>query len=147
VLLITVWLLVPETPVRDAARPDWAGGVLLMAGLLSALLAISEGNTWGWSSARVVVLFAGSAVLFGAFASVERSSRAPLVDMQLFAQRPAWSANLVAFAMGFALFIAGVTVPQIAALLESTGYGFGLTIAQTGMLLMPGALAIVLGGW
>jgi MFS family permease len=146
-LFLMVWLLVPETPVRDAARPDWRGGLLLTAGLLCLLLAISESNSWGWSSARVVALVAGSAVLLAVFVVVERSVATPLVDMRLMAQRPAWGANLVAFAMGFSLFIAGVIVPQIAAMPESSGYGFGLTFAQTGLVLLPGALAIVLGGW
>ena len=67
--------------------------------------------------------------------------------MQLMARRPAWSANLVAFAMGFTLFIAGVVVPQIAHLPAASGYGLGLTFAETGLVLLPGALAIVVGGW
>ena len=146
-LLLAVWLLIPETPVRDAVRPDWAGGLLLSAALLAALLAISQGNNWGWSSRLIVGLFVASAVALAAFVAVERAISAPLVDMRLMARRPAWSANLVAFAMGFALFIAGVIVPQIATLPEASSYGFGLTIAQTGVVLLPGALAIVLGGW
>lgn len=142
-----VWLLVPETPVRDATRPDWRGGLLLTSGLLCLLLAISEGNSWGWGSARVVALVAGSFLLLAVFVAVERSVAEPLVDMRLMAQRPTWGANLVALAMGFSLFIAGVIVPQLAATPESSGYGFGLTFAETGLLMVPGALAIVLGGW
>lgn len=146
-LLLAVTLLVPETPLRDSARPDWAGSLLLSGALLAALLAISEGNDWGWGYAPTVVLFAFSGLLLGAFVVVERSKAAPLIDMRIMARRSVWSANLVAFAMGFALFIASVIVPQIATLPESSGYGFGLTYAQTGLVLLPGALAIVLGGW
>jgi MFS family permease len=40
-----------------------------------------------------------------------------------------------------------VIVPQIATLPEASGYGFGLTITQTGMILVPGALALVVGAW
>lgn len=29
----------------------------------------------------------------------------------------------------------------------ATGYGFGLTFAQSGLVLLPGAIAIVVGGW
>ena len=85
--------------------------------------------------------------LFAGFVVVERAASAPLVDMQLLARRPAWSANLVSFAMGFALFISGVVVPQIARLPPASGYGLGLTFAETGLVLLPGALAIVVGGW
>jgi MFS family permease len=146
-LLVAVWAFVPETPVREGTRPDWLGGLLLTSALLSALLAISEGNSWGWDSAVVLLLSASSAVMLITFVLVERSVAAPLLDMRLMSQRAAWSANFVAFAMGFALFIAGVVVPQIAALPEASGYGFGMTFAQIGLLLTPGAFAIVLGGW
>jgi len=146
-LLLAVWLFVPETPVRSPSQPDWAGAALLATALFTALLAISQGNAWGWTSARIVLLLVASAVSFAAFVFAERAASAPLVDVRLVARRPAWSANVVAFAMGFALFIAGVVIPQIATLPEASGYGFGLTITQTGLLLMPGALAIVAGGW
>ena len=146
-LILMVWRLVPETATRDTARPDWWGGLLLALGLLSLLLAISQGNRWGWSSVRVVLLVTSAAVLLAVFVVVERRAAAPLVDMRLMAQRPTWSANLAAFAMGFSLCIAGVIVPQIATLPESSGYGFGLTFTQTGLVLFPGAVAILLGGW
>lgn len=146
-LILAVAVFVPETAVRSPSRPDWAGAVLLATALSSVLLAISEGNTWGWASWPVVLLFVTSAAAFGAFGVAERSASAPLVDLRMMARRPAWSATVVAFAMGFSLFIAGVVIPQIATLPEASGYGFGLTITQTGLLLVPGALAIVVGGW
>ena len=146
-LLVAGFLFVPESPVRDATRPDWWGGASLSAGLLALLLAISEGNTWGWNSPAIIVLLVAAGALFVSFAVVERATSAPLVDVGLMARRPVWSANLAAFAMGFALFIAGVVIPQIATQQVASGYGFGLTIAQTGLILMPGALAIVAGGW
>jgi MFS family permease len=147
VLLLGLWALVPETPVRDCGRPDWPGGLVLTGSLLALLLAISEGNDWGWSSGRVLTLFVVSAALSAVFVAVERRRRAPLVDMRLMARRSVWSANAVAFAMGFALFIAWLVVPQIGALPTASGYGFGLTYAQIGLVLLPGALAIVVGGW
>ena len=146
-LLVAVAAFVPESPRRAAPRPDWAGGLLLTAALLALLLAISQGNTWGWDSVRIVALIALSAALFAGFVLVERATAAPVVDMQLLAQRPAWSANLVAFAMGFAVFIAGVVVPQIARLPVASGYGLGLTFTETGLVLLPGALAAIVGGW
>ena len=115
-LFLAVAAFVPESTLRDSPRPDWAGGLLLTTALLSLLLAISQGNTWGWGSAAVVTLIVLSAALLAGFVLVERAASAPLVDMRLLAQRSAWSANLVSFAMGFAVFIAGVVVPQIARL-------------------------------
>src|SRR5919206_168511 len=57
------WRFVPESPVRVSARIDWLGGALMSVALLALLLAVSEGNAWGWTSGRVLGLFAAAAVL------------------------------------------------------------------------------------
>jgi MFS family permease len=147
VLFAGVVLLVPETPRATSTRPDWIGSFLLVGALVSFLLAVSKANTWGWSSTRVVILIVAAVVVLITFIAYERSAAEPLLDMHLLSRRPAWSANLVAFAMGFALFIAGIVVPQIATLPSVSGDGLGLTYTQTGLVLLPGALAIIVGGW
>ena len=147
VLAPLIWLAVPESPVRDRVRPDWAGGALLAGGLLAALLAISKGNAWGWSSARVVGLFAASGILIAVFGLVELRIRHPLVDVRAMAERALWSASVAAFSVSFAFYVYALVVPQIAALPAASGYGLGLTITETGLLVVPGALATVLGGW
>ena len=38
-------------------------------------------------------------------------------------------------------------MPQIARLPTASGYGLGLTFAETGLVLLPGALGIMVGGW
>ena len=60
---LATWRWVPESPVRVRARIDWVGGVLLSLTLIALLLPISEGNAWGWTSGRVLGLFAATAVL------------------------------------------------------------------------------------
>lgn len=147
VLLAAVWLFVPETRRKAGARPDWLGSTFLGTALFAALLAISEGNNWGWSSLRVIGLFVAAGALLAAFVVVERSTPAPMIDLRLLARRQVWSADLTAFAMGFALFIAGVVTPQVVTLPPVTGFGLGLSYTETGLLLTPGALAIVAGGW
>src|SRR3954470_20883957 len=52
------WRYVPESPVRVEARVDVGGAVLLSFALLALLLGVSEGNSWGWTSARILGLFA-----------------------------------------------------------------------------------------
>jgi MFS family permease len=146
-LLVAVWRLVPESPGRAPGRIDWVGSLLAAAGLLAALLAVTQANAWGWTSAPVLALFAASAALLAGFVAFERSSPAPLIDVGSLRSRPVWSAVVVAFALGFALLIAAVVIPQLAAVPASTGYGLGLTATETGLALVPGALAIVLGGW
>src|SRR5438034_153062 len=60
---VAAQLVIPESPIRAPGRIDWAGAALLTAWLVTLLVGVSEGPTWGWGSARVLGLFAVSAVL------------------------------------------------------------------------------------
>lgn len=139
--------LVPESPVRTRVPLDLGGACLLALGLLAALLGISKGNDWGWSSARVVGLFAVSVVVLAGFVLVERRVRKPLVDLRLVATRPFADANLCACLFGYSFFLAVFLVPLIAAAPKDTGYGLGLETTEIGLLLLPTGVASALGGW
>jgi MFS family permease len=145
-LMVAVFALVPESPVRARVPVDFAGAVLLAGGLVALLLAISKGNDWDWTSARIIGLFAASAALIAGFVGVERRVREPLVDLRLIATRPFLNANVCAFAVGF-LFLVVVFVPQLAATPEATGYGLGLTATEIGLVLVPTGIASLVGGF
>lgn len=66
-------LAVRESPARAPRRIDVAGAALLALGLVGVLLGLSEGPTWGWSSARVITsLVLGAALLLGWVAESRR---------------------------------------------------------------------------
>jgi EmrB/QacA subfamily drug resistance transporter len=68
-------------------RLDLLGTVLFSSGLVCILLALTEGISWGWVSARIELLFAGFLVLVAAFLAWERKVDAPLIDLSLFRER------------------------------------------------------------
>jgi MFS family permease len=82
------WRFVPESPIRSPAKVDIGGGALLALTLLTLLLGVSEGNAWGWTSARVLGLFGGAVVLGLLWAAWERRVEDPLIDLELMARRP-----------------------------------------------------------
>src|SRR2546421_8042748 len=43
---------VPESPIKTPSRVDVPGAVLLSVGLIALLLALSEGESWGWTGGR-----------------------------------------------------------------------------------------------
>jgi MFS family permease len=146
-LTVLVATLVRESPVRARVPLDPTGALLLGTGLVSLLLAISDGRSWGWTSHRIVGLLAAAAVLLASFAVVEGRVRAPLVDLRLVVTRPFANANLCAVTFGYAFFLGVFLVPQIAASPDASGYGLNLSTTEIGVLLVPTSLAGFLAGW
>jgi EmrB/QacA subfamily drug resistance transporter len=143
---VLTWAFVPESPVRSPARIDVGGAVLLSIALLAFLLGISEGNRWGWGSARELLLFVAAVVFFCAWVARERRAPTPLVDLRLMRERGVWTTNVVAAGIGAAMFGSFVLIPQLAQAPETTGYGFGDSVAAAGLVLLPGALVMLVAG-
>jgi MFS family permease len=76
----------PRRPRPSISRTaiDWVGIPLLVASLGSLVLALMQGQTWGWSSPAVLALLAVAAVLVPAFLWWEGRAGTPLVDLSLY---------------------------------------------------------------
>jgi EmrB/QacA subfamily drug resistance transporter len=83
---------------------DWPGIAALSIGLSALVLALVEGNTWGWGSGRIVALLAVAVVGLAGFFVIEPRVREPMVDFSLFRSRTFLGANGVAFIVSFAMF-------------------------------------------
>jgi MFS family permease len=141
------WRFVPESPVRVEARIDFGGAALLGLALLSLLLGVSEGSAWGWSSGRIVGLFAGAVVVGSLWILWERRVKDPMVDLALMARRPVWTANLATLAVGLSMFASFILIPQLVqADPAKVGYGFGASITLSGIYLLPSALIMLVAG-
>jgi EmrB/QacA subfamily drug resistance transporter len=140
---------VPESPVKTESRVDLLGAALLSVGLICLLLALTEGEGWGWLSGRIVGLFAGAAVALLAWALVELRIPDPMVDKRMLAHRPVLLTNLTAMIAGFAMFGSFVLIPNFveaptglsSSVAAMVHYGFGATSTQAGLYLLPGALS------
>ncbi len=83
---------------------DVAGIAALTIGLTALVLALVEGNSWHWGSARIVGLFVVAVVALAAFIVIELRVRAPMLDLGFFRSRTSAGANVVAFLITFAMF-------------------------------------------
>ncbi len=139
-LLAIVWaarVLPSETAGRGQSF-DVRGAALSGVGLFALLLALSEGQTWGWTSLSTVGLLLVFVVLGVAFVAVERASLQPIIDLALFRIRP-FSAGLASVVVAFAgLFTATFLLPF---LLEQ---GSGFQPAEAGLLLTPVPISMAL---
>ena len=144
--VVLVWRFVPESPVRSPSRVDVPGALLLSAGLLSLMVALTQGEAWGWGSARVLGLVAAAAVSFLAWLAVERRVASPMVDLEMMAHRPVLLTNVVTLIAGFALFSCFVLVPTFVQAPSSRGYGFGASPSEVGLYLLPGSVMLLFAG-
>jgi EmrB/QacA subfamily drug resistance transporter len=82
---------------------DYGGVATLTVALTAIVLALIEGNSWGWGSPGIVALFVGGALMLAAFVAVELRGRAPMVEFKFFGERNFLGANAVAFVVTFAM--------------------------------------------
>ena len=94
------------TESRDAHGQghDVPGAVLVTAGLSMLVLGVTQGQQWGWGSARTIGVFVASAVLLLAFLGWEQRQRDPLVPLSIFRLQTLTAANVAGFVMGTVLF-------------------------------------------
>jgi EmrB/QacA subfamily drug resistance transporter len=137
---------IPESPIKSPAKINWAAGALMSLGLAMVLLAVSQSSAWGWGSPRLLGLTAAGAAVCGLWVWVETRSRVALVDMRMMRVRGVWTTNVVAVLFGAGMYSSFVLIPTFVQEPHSTGYGFGSTITQAGLFLLPSTLAMLIIG-
>jgi EmrB/QacA subfamily drug resistance transporter len=146
VALIGVTVGVPESKVRTPGRLDLVGAAILSVSLVALLLAISKGREWGWGSAETLVLMIVGTVALVVFVLVELRVKEPLIDMRLMAIRGVWATDLVGLTFGFAMFGTFLLIPTLLELPAATGYGFGKSVSEAGLFLLPTTLMMLIFG-
>ncbi|MGF7236063.1 MAG: MFS transporter [Frankia sp.] len=137
-------VFVPESPTRAPGRISVLPAVLLSAWLITLLVALSQAPAWGWGSSKVLGLLIVTVPLAAAWVLVERRSAAPLIDMQMMRLPAVWTANLVALLIGVGMYASLAFLPQFLQTPHRVGYGFGVSITESGVILLPTYVAMFL---
>lgn len=143
VVLVSTQLVVPSRKDTHPARIDFVGVVGLAIGLISALVGVSKGSTWGWTSPLTIGCIVGGVAVLLAWGAFELRHHDPLVDLRTMAHRPVLFTNLAALLIGFGMMAQSIVVPQLLQMSEDTGYGLGQTMLQAGLWMMPGGLMML----
>ncbi len=123
----------------DGNSIDLPGVITLSASLLCVNLALINGNSWGWTSARVLGLLGGGVVLLAGFLAVEARSKAPIMDLGWF-RRPSFGAGIVtSFLLGAGMFS---LIFYLSIYLQT---GLDLSAQETGVRLLPMTLMLMIG--
>jgi EmrB/QacA subfamily drug resistance transporter len=140
VAAVVAAVVVPESPVRTPGRIAILPAVLLSAWLVALLLALSQAPDWGWGDAKTVGLLVAAAVLAVAWIRVELVVDVPLIDMKMMRLPGVWTTNLVALLLGVGMYASFGFIPQFNQTPSANGYGFGSTITESGLILLPSAV-------
>lgn len=89
-----------ESDRQNGPNPDAIGATMLVLGVGALVLGISEGESWGWSSGRVLGLFVLSTALLVSVVIKSRSHPAPALPIELFSEKMFSIANAGSFVFG-----------------------------------------------
>ncbi|TMF42569.1 MAG: DHA2 family efflux MFS transporter permease subunit [Chloroflexi bacterium] len=115
--------------------PDLAGAVMLVLASSALMLAIVQGQSWGWTSPRITTLFAGSVVLAAGFLYWSSRHPAPVLELGLFRARAFSAANISG-----TLFFAAFGAMLLASVLFLTRV-WHEDILTAGLQIAPGPIA------
>jgi len=120
--------------------------VTMATGVVTLLLALSQGNREGWSSQYIVWLFVIAAVALLLFGLIELWVGDPLVDLRLYRNATYSMATLVGVLLGFAMYGSSLLLPLfLEDFLEHTAL-------QAAFIMLPGvvltgAISPLVGKW
>jgi EmrB/QacA subfamily drug resistance transporter len=137
-LILAARMLTRERPSAGAVgRLDLRGALTLIAGLGLLVFVVREADSWGWASARTLVLSAVALGLLGAFAALERVAPEPLVPPAIWRVRSLVSSTTVMLGVTAILvgtfFLGSLFLQRV----------LGASPVQTGLYFLP--LVLVTG--
>lgn len=131
---------VPESADPLSARLDFPGFATGAAGLGALAFAVILGETDGYRSPLVIMLFVIGVVGLVGFTRVERVSRAPILDLTYFRSAPFSGSLIVAFVLFFGIFsIFFFTALYLASVVGYSGYRIALEFVPMTLAMIAAA--------
>ncbi len=148
IVVLVVWRDPPRTPQTE--RFDSAGFVTLAAGLGMLVMGLMQGPEWGWGSPAILILIVAGAVSLIAFVVIELRHRAPLIEVDLFANRTLATANLLIFTGQFSktsIYILGALYLQHVLNMGALEAGVAILWAAAPVIIMAVTVGKLTDKW
>lgn len=135
--LLLAALVLPSSSHKQAHPLDVPGAVLLGTALGGLLLALSEAESWGWTSPLLLGVTALSLLLVAGWTRHELRTAYPLVDLRLIRNRSVLTADVTGLFAGVGMYLLLSLITRYVQTPTSAGYGFGSSIVVSGLVLLP----------
>lgn len=141
-VIVLTLVVVPSRPRSAEGTIDWFGAAGLAVGLSAVLLAITQGNSWGWRTPLTIGVAVAAVVVLVAWWQWERRRVHPLVSTAMLTRRPVLLTNLATIFVGMGLYFGFLGLTQFVQIdRAAAGYGFSASVLTASLVyLLPGAL-------
>jgi EmrB/QacA subfamily drug resistance transporter len=126
-------------PDRSAGRVDVPGAVIVTAASGLLIYGVINAGDTGWADRDTLLSIGAAIVLYGVFVVVERTVRAPLMQLRLLSRRPVMTGAFLI------LIASGVTTADLFLGSQYLQHFRGLSALQTGLFFLPAAVAMMVG--
>lgn len=146
--VVTIFIIRESEFKRPETKIDVVGATMLSVVLALFVFALSEGPTWGWTSSGTLGLMIMGAVLLVPLVMYEKSytkkKGEAIVNFKLLSERNVLVANVALSISGMAMFLSMQALTYRFEL--PVPAGFGKSIVDTGLSLVPFALGVLVLG-
>ncbi|WP_307787494.1 MFS transporter [Mycolicibacterium sp. S2-37] len=143
VIMVLAAVIIPSRAGGAEGTIDWLGAAGLAAGLSGVLLAITQGNTWGWVSPATIAVGTAGVLILAGWWWWERRLAYPLVSITMLTRRAVMLTNLATILVGTGLYFGFLGMTQFVQIdRAAAGYGFSASVLYASLVfLLPGAFA------
>ncbi|MFD6065179.1 MFS transporter [Rhodococcus wratislaviensis] len=144
---IAIIAIVPSTRTPSDARVGVLGTVWLIGWITILLLGLSMAPSWGYTDPMVITLVVVGLLLAAFWVLAERRSSAAVFDLSLLKIRSVSAGFGGGVLSGAVLSNTLLLVSYYVQTPAEYGYGFGLDALGTGIVFVPFAVMMVVGGY
>ena len=141
-LLLTAMLIRETKRIRDVPI-DFLGCIGLVAWALLLLVPLSQANSWGWGSSKVLGMLLPGLAVAGLWVWWELRRPAPLIDLRVLKRMGVWQGAVIWFVLSLTVCVPATTMPYLFQTTTASGFGFGQSIFVVSLALAITAVTMV----
>jgi EmrB/QacA subfamily drug resistance transporter len=133
-----------ESPILTPSKVDIAGATAFSVAILSFLVAMTEGERWGWTSQNTLGLLGVALIFIVLFVAIETRMKDPMINLAVLSRRNVFFTNMTAFVVGLTMFMMFQAITYLVR--SPAPIGFGSSIFDAGLIQVPGAIVLLAVG-